>query len=307
MNRSLPLHAVRIIAVGVFVSTSALQVAAVAEPRHGEGQADARQLPRGGQVEAELRTVDAEPGNDTGSANRPPSGGPGPHNEGGITASDGLITHHWVATGVNCWYGEAGGEPVAGSPDGEIYERVQVDRSTDPPTEMVIIAECFDPVEAPNTPPPPPPPPTLEEMTGLARELIIVPDVQLSPDPDVGGVTGLETWFWYDGQDDATVSVGIRGYTVTASMTPSRYYWDPDDPRGDVLASDQPGSEEDPAAIWVYESKDEYEVRVQVVWDGTWSFAGHGASASGDLPTIRATGSTAYRVDEVRSELTAPR
>ena len=48
-------------------------------------------------------------------------------------------------------------------------------------------------------------------------------------------------------------------------------------------------------------------MRVHVVWDGTWSFTGHGASASGDLPTIRATGSTDYRVDEVRSELIGTR
>ena len=279
---------------------------AFAGPRHGEGQGDARQLPGGGQVESDLTVIDSSPGGG-GDSDPPPPGGPGPSSEGGTTGSDGLITYHWVPTGIGCWYGESGGEPVGGSPDGEIYEQVRVDRSTDPPTETLTWADCFEPEDPPDSPPPPPPPPTLEEMTALAREVIIVPDVQVSPDAEVGGVTGLETWFWYDGQADATVSVELRGYTVTASMSPSRYYWDPDDSRGGLLEADRPGSAEEPATMWTYETKNDYEVRVQVVWDGTWSFAGHGASASGDLPTIRATGSTDYQVDEVRSELTGTR
>lgn len=284
-----------------------IQGAALAEPRHGEGQADARQLPGGGQVQADLEVVGSEPGGDVGGDTRAPRGGPGPSNSGRTTGAEGLVTYVWVATGLPCWHGETGGETVDGSPNGEIYERVQIDRTTAPPTETLIIGECFDPVAAPDTPPPPPPSPTLEEVAALARELIIVPDVRLSPEPDVGGVTGLETWFWYEGQEEATVSVTIRGYAVTATMHPSRYYWHPGDPRGSLLEAHQPGSEDEPAATWVYETKGHYDVRVQVVWDGTWSFAGHGATASGDLPTIRATGSTAYRVDEVRSELTRTR
>ena len=72
---------------------------------------------------------------------------------------------------------------------------------------------------------------TVHDPAGPFRELIIAPDISVSPDPGVGGVTGLETWFWYEGQNEATVSVEVRGYRVTASMRPSRYYWDPDDPR----------------------------------------------------------------------------
>ena len=281
------------------MAPSALAVA----PDHGQGQGSAEQLPGGGQVESELTVIDSNPGGDSD----PQTSGPGPSSEGGTTGSDGLITHHWVPTGIGCWYGESGGEPSSGSPTAEVYERIRVDRTTDPPTETLTYAECFETAVAPDDPPPPPPPPTLEEMTAVAREVIVAPDVQVSPDAAVGGVTGLETWFWYEGQADAAVSVEIRGYGVTASMTPSRYYWDPDDPRGGLLESDAPGFEHEPAATWTYETKDDYEIRVQVVWDGTWSFTGHGASASGDLPTIRATGSTDYQVDEVRSELTGTR
>lgn len=280
---------------------------ALADPDRAKRQADAEQLPGGGHVEADVTVIDSSPEGDGGSDDNPSTGGPGPSNEGGTSGSDGLITYHWVATGIGCWYGESGGEPSSGSPTAEVYERIRVDRTTDPPTETLTYGECFEPDDAPDESPPPPPPPTLEEMTAVAREAIIVPDVQVSPDAGLGGVTGLETWFWYDGQDDATVSVEIRGYGVTASMSPSRYYWDSDDPRGGLLKADRPGSVDEPAARWTYETKDDYEVRIQVVWDGTWSFTGHGASASGDLPTIRATGSADYQVDEVRSELTGTR
>lgn len=296
---------VPVVAIVVLTNT-VFATSALADPGRAKLQADALQLPSGGQIEAGLGVIDAEPtGRREGDDGH--SRGPGSSTQGGTTSAEGLITYVWVATGIGCWHGEAGGETVDGSPTAEIYEHLEIDRTTDPPTETLIIAECFEPVTAPATPPPPPPPPTLEEIAALARELIIVPNVRLSPEPDVGGVTGLETWFWYEGQKEATVSVTVRGYAVTATMHPSRYYWDPGDPRGGLLEAHQPGSKDEPAATWVYETKDHYDVRVQVVWDGTWSFAGHGATASGDLPTIRATGSTAYRVDEVRSELTRTR
>jgi hypothetical protein len=52
---------------------------------------------------------------------------------------------------------------------------------------------------------------------------------------------------------------------------------------------------------WTYETKGRYTIRHQVVWDGSWEFTGHGASASGLLPTIRASGEADYKVDEIRS------
>lgn len=269
---------------------------ALAIPDHAEGQAGAIQLPTGGQVSAVV-TI-----GESGSTS-PPSG-PGPENAGGMTTSQNLITYHWVSTGVSCWY-QVGEIPEHGSPHDVIYERVRVDHTADPPTTISLYEECLN--IPPVTPPPPPPPPTLMEMSALATSLIIVPDVRVSPYPNVGGVTGLETWFWYDGQDEVTTTAEIRGYAVTATMRPSRYYWDPDDPRGGLLESSTPGSERDPAAEWTYETKGDYRVRVQVVWDGTWTFTGFGASAAGDLPTIRATGATDYGVDEIRSELTGTR
>lgn len=44
----------------------------------------------------------------------------------------------------------------------------------------------------------------------------------LPPCPESRRVTGLETWFWYDGQDEVTTTVQIRGYAVAATMRPSR-------------------------------------------------------------------------------------
>lgn len=292
-------HRFRIVVAVTATWSLALGGTALAVPDRAEARAEAEQLPSGGQVSAVVSIGEGQGG---GSPT-----GPGPETAGGTTASQGLVVYVWISTGIGCPYGEAQGRPVDGSPDGVIYEQVRIDRRTDPPTETRLYGECFDAANAPNTPPPPPPPPTLREMSALAQELIIVPDVRVSPDPEVGGVTGLETWFWYEGQDEVTATAAIRGYSVTATMRPSRYYWDPDDPRGVILESDRPGSEEEPAARWVYETKGDYRVRVQVVWDGTWSFTGFGAAANGDLPTIRATGATDYRVDEVRSDLTRTR
>lgn len=303
------------------LTVAALLVAAgspsLADP-NADAQASAEQLPNGGTVEASVQVGDGSPGGETR-----PAGGPGSSNSGGTTTSEGMVTYYWRDTGVGCWYGEAGGQPVDGDPDANVFEYVRVDRTTAPPSEMVVDVDCFTAEIAPETTPPPPPPPTLDEIMALAREQIPVPAV--AANPDWGGATGLETWFWYEGPGEVTASASIRGYTVTATVAPARFYWDPcvsyRPPQGHqtngargcpaLLASDTPGSRpaadsdgSAAAARFQYETKGTYEIRHQVVWDGSWSFSGHGASAAGDLPTIRATGARPdYVVDEIRGEL----
>jgi hypothetical protein len=161
-------------------------------------------------------------------------------------------------------------------------------------------------------------------MTDLVRSRIGPPAINVNP--DWGGTTGLESWFWYEGQDEVTATAAIRGYSVTATARPSRFYWDPcagyeapqgyrtNGPRGcpALLESASPGRRpahdgdgREAAARFLYETRGTYEIRHQVVWDGTWSFTGPGgAIASGRLATIRATSARpGYVVEEIRSEL----
>ncbi len=299
-----------------------MAVPAVGDPGWGgggeaQGHAETIPTPRGGggEVVAHVRDADSGPGGASG-----PDRGPGSSDAGGIGSSQGLITTHWRRQGpFGC---PVPGVDPSGRPDR--YDLVRVDYRTDPPTETVIDSRCFPPDDPPPVSDPPPPPPTIEEITQVARAQIRPPAIKVNP--DWGGVTGLESWFWYEGQDQVTVAAVIRGYSVTASARPARYYWDPcadyQPPEGyrtngargcpALLESTGPGSRprddgdgHEAAARFLYETRGTYEIRHQVVWDGTWSFTGPaGAIASGRLATIRATSARpGYVVEEIRSEL----
>ncbi len=240
---------------------------------------------------------------------------------GRVTSSQGLVETGWRGP-----LGPGGCPPPGDDPTErpDRYDYVRVDYSTDPPTVTVLRSRCYVPQAAPPPlPPPPPPPPTLAEITQLVRSQIPAPAVLVNPDQR--GVTGLESWFWYEGPQEVTATVSIRGYAVTATMRPSRFYWDPcadfapapgDRDRRPLgcrgaLASSSPGSRPDPASSgaaaavrFMYETNGSYVVRHQVLWEGSWSFAGPRVSASGTLPTIRATGERDYPVIEVRGVLT---
>lgn len=285
-----------------------------------EGRAEAIPAPggQGGEIVTHIRVGSGDPGVSGGSQ------GPGTSDDGGLESAQGLITTVWRDTGVGCPYGEAQGQPVGDDPNGRIFELIRVDRTTEPPTETGMYGECFSVADPPLVAPPPPPPPTIAEITELVRAEIQAPAIKVNP--DWGGATGLESWFWYDGPDEVSVTAAIRGYSVTASARPSRYYWDPcadyqppegyqtNGPRGCpvLLETTQPGSRPnddgdggEAATQFVYETRGVYEIRHQVVWDGTWSYTGPGgAIASGRLATIRATSTMpGYVVEEIRSEL----
>jgi hypothetical protein len=141
--------------------------------------------------------------------------------------------------------------------------------------------------------------------------LIVVPSVQLSPDPGFHGITGMQTRFWYQGQDRVEATASVRGYSVTVWAEPDGFWWDTGDARPNrVVSSASPGSRDHPAATWVYETKGHYEITHQVRWTGGWSyeFAPPGLSpisSAGRLPSIFVTNRIDYQVDEIRSAITA--
>lgn len=144
-------------------------------------------------------------------------------------------------------------------------------------------------------PPPPPPPPSLQEIRALVD--FPVPVVGVNPDGD--GLTGLETWCWYGGETQVSVSTSLRGYTITGSAEAVRFAWAMGD--GATYASTGPGSEASPAARHTYEAKDDYALGLTVAWSGTFAFSGFGISESGSLGEAAVSATRPYHVVEVRA------
>lgn len=279
---------------------------APAIPREGpEGESRAEQVGDGGRVESTVRFRGAEQPDRTG----------GRDSAGGVTGAWNRYSYYWrpAAPPPECPRGHL-----------EWREQVRYDRISDVET-VVGPGRCVDRVAEAMLGRiavlPPPPAPTVAELVDVARAEISPQPVTLSPDH--GGITGMQTWFWYEGPQEVTVAATIRGYATTATMRPTAYSWNPcssytppDDkprtrPRGCTTVSSTTSGREPPpdsngeqaAARFMYETKGTYEVSMTVVWEGTWRFSGHGASASGELATIRVTSTRTYPVQEIRAVL----
>ena len=163
----------------------------------------------------------------------------------------------------------------------------------DPDTGQVVDEFCADPdAQAP------PAPPTVEEIFDHAP----LPPCQIGISPEREGLTGMETWLWCENvEGPVQVTVSIRGFRVQATATPVEYRWIMGD--GTTHVSKSPGTEEEPSATHVYETKDDYVVRVEVVWTGTYTYEGHGLTETGSLGEVTSTSDLAYRVVEVRGVL----
>ena len=129
------------------------------------------------------------------------------------------------------------------------------------------------------------------------RDAVDLPTSEAGINPHVRGLVGLETWFWYDGPDAATVQVGLNGGTVTAEATVVAYEFATGD--GAVYTSESPGTEDSPAARHVYQRHGTYDITVTVIWQGTFTFtAPDGTTVAGDLGTMRTSSTRAYDVVE---------
>lgn len=284
-------------AAGIFALALAWPPAASADPqRGGEAGAEANARPTpggGGQIQAEL-TVPTSGG--AGGGGTSPNGGQTAVGDtsGSVDGAQGVITEFWAKGKGPCLVAGRSGKA------GVLYSLIRHDARTG--THTLLQRECRDPAATTDAPAPPPRTPTVGEITDLVRAQVAPPTVGISPDPE--GITGMQTRFWDRGPRQASVSLAIRGYSITATMHPTEYCWDPGDPAGGQSCSPHPGSEHDWAADWVYETKGHYQISAETVWNGTWTFSGHGASASGELATIRTTSTRGYPVGEIRSRLT---
>ena len=158
---------------------------------------------------------------------------------------------------------------------------------------VTIRDECVYPGQASPAPPPPPPSPAeVWAMVPLNKAAVGI-------NPQGEGVTGLPTWYWYEGgADGVRLNLGLRGYSLTVQAKPYRFTWTTGD--GASGGSRHPGSPGKPAFTHSYETRGDYRVTMAVSWAGTYSFSGHGISQTGSLGSVTVEASRTYHVYEVR-------
>ncbi len=144
-----------------------------------------------------------------------------------------------------------------------------------------------------------------------------LPEPEFGTNPAGIGITGLETWLWYDGAATSIPSFGMEwtdpitgiDYELEARAEIAQYVWDMGD--GTTISSPVPGSGDDlpysKAAGHTYETKGFYDVTLTVTWTGEfrWRTVGDPWPAWQPMtgtwsPSITQT----YQVDQIVSRNT---
>lgn len=134
------------------------------------------------------------------------------------------------------------------------------------------------------------------------------------PEPGVGinpaniGLTGLTTRLWDADPSPRSATAILAGYTMTATARPVQWEWrmwqagdTPNINPDPQVSSSAPGSSEQPAATYTYETPGDYTITTTVVWAGSYTYAGPGlAPQTVDLGTTRQTSVRSYRVASIR-------
>ncbi|HUP70361.1 MAG TPA: PKD domain-containing protein [Acidimicrobiales bacterium] len=123
----------------------------------------------------------------------------------------------------------------------------------------------------------------------------------LGMSPRLDGLTGLETWLWAEvPPGPVAVAASVRGFSGQVSARPTRYHWDMGD--GTTYTTTAGGSERQPAARHMYQTKGDYTVVLTVTWSGTFSFAGGGLGAPpAELGEVDIDYERDYHVAEARA------
>jgi hypothetical protein len=112
-------------------------------------------------------------------------------------------------------------------------------------------------------------------------QTVLPSDGRVGMNPDPEGLTGLESWFWFEGVvEHRWPSPVFEGRTadcrvisapvpVMYSAGVSQWAYEVADSRPVSLRARAPGSEEEPAARHVYRTKGEWEVVVRCLWSGS--------------------------------------
>lgn len=149
--------------------------------------------------------------------------------------------------------------------------------------------------------------PTLAEIW----KAVPVPHPNVLVSPRIAGLTGMETWFWYDQPTEVQVNVTLDGWMVTGTARLTRLEWDTGDHDGTLHVAGtydtpvQTSTEHDHAARHVYETKGRYVLSTTAEWTGRVHLTGPaGEDTDEGIGTLRLVPTTRdYDVLEVRSQL----
>jgi hypothetical protein len=152
--------------------------------------------------------------------------------------------------------------------------------------------------------PPLPPVPSVEEIWRAALRQIPPPKIGINPRPT--GLTGLDTWLWYEGPPELQVSTSIGPWTVTGTARVQEVTFEMGE--GRTARATGPGSETNPAARYVYETKGQYRIVATARWGADFVLSGPGLPArSTPMGVAVLRSSEDYRVQEVRGLLVPDR
>lgn len=161
-----------------------------------------------------------------------------------------------------------------------------------------------------------------------------VPTPGFGKSPEVVGLTGLDTWLWYDFTDptshylelDTTVDT-IRNLPITiqARAWVDEIHWDMDGdgswdtsvdipeplwyeppPHSVYISAGGSNSEDEAAAHYLYETKGTYTVSVATVWHGVYAVTVPGFGGIYQYPPVARVETFDYLVCELQGVLTQP-
>lgn len=121
---------------------------------------------------------------------------------------------------------------------------------------------------APGEPVEPPPPTAAQVADALA-----FPTAEVTVNPDAIGVTGIETWLWWEGDDQLEVTVSLGGWTGTVTARIVAQQWVMGNGDAVTAAPERTGTstEADPAATYTYQRRCACEITVVNTWAGTFT------------------------------------
>jgi hypothetical protein len=184
------------------------------------------------------------------------------------------------------WFGQDG-NPV-------VVRVVQVDRRTG--AELGLPGSgCLNPQDIVQIP--------SQQEVIQALEQEGVPQPRITASPTNRGLTGLETWLWFDTTGHLEVNLVLRGFTVQATAD-ATFHWSTGDDGSYETGSG--GTPQNPAVRHVYNSKSPgsgYNVTLDMIWEGEYNWFGFGDAGAGQLGPVTRSGTRSYPVNEVRSVL----
>jgi hypothetical protein len=116
------------------------------------------------------------------------------------------------------------------------------------------------------------PVPSIGEIWRAALRQIPPPKIGINPRPT--GLTGLDTWLWYEGPEELQVATSVGPWTVTGTARVQDVVFEMGE--GRTARADRAGSEADPAARYVYETKGEYRIVATARWGADFVLTGPG-------------------------------